>query len=206
MAYLTGRRVSLLWIAGAFSILTLAGIGPYPLGVPVLSDRLSPEDLITVVLGAALGAVLGAFQSFLLRQGRPPSNSFVAYTAAGMALAWLEWSTTSVVLAPILRAYFDAVAPPINYITAGLMAATLAVTQLLAHGPEAPNGARWAAFTAIGWFLAWIFCAPIASGILPENSSPLWWPLAAAAFGLIFSSATALAFFRGVRQPQSLAA
>ncbi len=206
MAYLTGRRVPLLWIAGVFPVLTLAGIGPYPLGVPVLSDRLSPEDLITVVLGAALGAVLGGFQSFLLRQGRPPSISFVAYTAAGMALAWLVWSTTSVVLAPILGAYFDALAPPINCITAGLMAAALAATQLLAHGPEAPDGARWAAFTAVGWFLAWIICAPVASAILPDNSSPLWWPLAAAAFGLVFASATALAFFRGVRQHQSLAA
>jgi hypothetical protein len=202
----TGSRVAYIWIVGALSILTLAGSGLCPFGVPLLSDRLSPELLITVALGAALGAALGLFQSFLLRHGRRPSLPFVAYAAAGMALAWLLWSMVGLALSPTLQLYFDAVAPPVNFITAALMAAVLAATQLLAQAPHAADGARWATFTATGWFLAWILCTPAVSAIVPDNSSALWRPLAAAVFGVIFSSATALAFIKEVSPQHSLAA
>lgn len=207
MANLTPRRVLILWIGVISSLLMLARIGPYPLGVPVIADRVPFQSLLlTALLGAALGALLGAVQSFLLRQGRRPSLVFLAYTSVGMAAGWVLWSVTSVALVPLLQSRFEVLGPLINLVSGALMGTALAISQGYAFKREAEDGLMWAVLTALGWFLAWAASAQISYALLPDPSSPIWAAFAGLAFGLIYSSTTAIAIFSRVRRQTYLAA
>ena len=208
MTNITPRHVLLFWITGLSSLLMLAGGSTlYPLGRPILADRPPLEDvLLLALLGAALGALLGAGQSFLLRQGRGPSLVFVAYTSLGMAAGWVLWSVTSAALVPFLRTRFDVLAPPVNYASAALMGAALAISQGSALNREGEDGRVWAVLTALGWFLAWAVCAGISTVLLPDASSPISSAVAGLVFGLIYSSTTAIAVYSRERRQTYLAA
>jgi len=206
MASMTPRRVLLLWIIGISSILTLAGIGPYPFGLPALAERVTLYVLLGAILGVPLGAVLGAAQSFLLRQGRSPSPVFVASTSVGMAVAWALWSVTSVIVVPLLRSRVEVVGPPVNYISAILMATALAVSQAYALRREGMESRVWALSAGIGWFVAWTVGPPIATALIADSPSVLWFLVDGLAFGLVYSSITAIAILRRMRRGAYLAA
>jgi hypothetical protein len=206
MANLSNRLLIPVWLIGVFSILTLAGTALYPFGRPVLAQRVSPDVLVDLALGAALGAALGTFQSSLLRLRRPLSARFILYTSFGMGLAWLLCSITSIALAPILRHYFDVLAPPVTYVSGAFMGGALGISQGLAVRHDSLHPWRWAGLTALGWFLGWIVCTQLAGAILRDPSSPLWSPLVAVSFALVFSSITAVALFDGIRHEHHLAA
>jgi hypothetical protein len=201
MSNLNHKGSVLAWIGTTSSIFILASIGPYPFGRPAIAHRLSvPDLLVSATLGALLGGLLGAAQSSFFRQWGRPSLRFIAYTSIGMA--WASWSLASLVVVPILRSRVEVIAPPVNYVFGAFMAAALGISQGFALRWEGIHSRTWPLLSALGWFVAWAVCTTIPAALLADSSSPIWSPLAGPAFGLIYSSITAIEIFSpNRRQP-----